>query len=190
MTKFLLLLGPSGVGKSTIIRKLRETDPRFVYISPYITRKLRKGESDKVSVSDKKLDILIADGKILVVNEIYGIRYATPKDKIERAFSADKFPLLDWPIVRLDVMQMHFPERLFRVYIRPPNLAVLKERLKRDDRDPGQERLQAGIAELKRLKSGEYDHLTDYCVANPEGRSDAVAKAIYERYLKAIGERR
>ena len=44
MQKFLLLLGVSGVGKSTIIRKLLAMDERFVYISPYITRQLREGE--------------------------------------------------------------------------------------------------------------------------------------------------
>lgn len=190
MTRFLLLLGPSGVGKTTIIRKLREMDARFVYISPYITRKLREGEADKVYVSNKKLNTLIADGKILVVNELYGIRYATPKEKIEKAFKAGKFPLLDWPIERLDVMQVHFPDRLFRVYIRPPSLAVLKERLRQDDRDPSQDRLKAGIAELKRLRSGEYDHLIDYSIANPAGDSDTVADAIYERYLAAIEESR
>lgn len=190
MTKFLLLLGPSGVGKTTVMQKLREMDARFVYISPYITRKLRTGEFDKVYVSHKKLDTLVADGKILVVNELYGVRYATPKEKIKRAFSAGKFPLLDWPIDRLDVMQMHFPDRLFRVYIRPPSLAVLRERLGQDDRDTNQERLKAATAELKRLRNGEYDHLIDYCVANPTGGSDAVAEAIYERYLAATDKSR
>ncbi len=188
MARFLLLLGPSGVGKTTIIRKMREMDARFVYISPYITRKPREGEADKVYVSNKKLDTLIANGEILVVNELYGIRYATPKEKIEKAFKVGKFPILDWPIDRLDVMQTHFPDHLFRVYIRPPNLTVLKERLRRDNRDPNQDRLKAGISELRRLRSGEYDHLIDYRVVNPPEGSDAVAEMIYKRYLAATDE--
>ncbi len=187
-TKFLLLLGPSGVGKTTIIKKLREMDTHFVYISPYITRKLRASEADKVYVSNKKLDKLVADGKILVVNHLYGIRYATPKERIERAFKRNEFPLLDWPIDRLDVMQEHFPGRLFRVYVRPPSLKVLRERLEEDSRDTDQTRLKAGTDELKRLKRGEYDHLIDYRVTNPTSSSEAVAEKIYKRYLSAIGE--
>lgn len=185
-TKFLLLLGPSGVGKTTIIKQLREMDTRFVYISPYITRKLRKGGSDKVYVSNKKLNLLIADGKILVVNQLYGIRYATPRDQIEQVFKRGEFPLLDWPIDRLDVMQGQFADRLFRVYVRPPNLFVLRQRLEADNRDNDRRRLQAGTEELQRLRRGEYDHLIDYHVINPTGSSFAVAKRIYKHYLSAI----
>ncbi|MBI2459148.1 MAG: hypothetical protein HYV53_01175 [Parcubacteria group bacterium] len=56
MSKFLLLLGPSGVGKSAIIDELSKFDNRFVYISPYMTRPLRLGEKNKVAVSDEQMD--------------------------------------------------------------------------------------------------------------------------------------
>lgn len=184
--KFLLLLGPSGVGKSSIIQRLRQIDDRFVYISPYITRRLRKEETDKVSVSEKKLDKLVLDGKILVVNELYGIRYATPSEPIEQAFATEKFPLLDWPIDRLGVMEGGFPERLFRVYVEV-GAKSLRERLKADARDPTQSRLKAGLAELRKLARGQYDHLIDFRIANPDGSVDAVAKKIYQKYLKAVG---
>ena len=185
-TKFLLLLGPSGVGKTTIIKKLREIDARFAYISPHITRRLRKGESDKVYVSNRKLDELVATGKILVVNALYGIRYATPKEPIEKAFENGQFPVLDWPIDRLDIMRRHFHQRLFTVYVRPPNFKTLRLRLLEDDRDIDKERLRAGIAELRRLRQGEYDDLIDLCVMNPSGTSDMVAEKIYKRYLAAL----
>lgn len=185
-TKFLLLLGPSGVGKTSIIQRLRQLDGRFVYISPYITRKLRKGETDKVSVSDEKLDELVRDGKILVVNELYGIRYATPREPIEQAFEAEKFPLLDWPIERLDVMERHFLGRIFRAYVEV-DPATLRFRLEQDERDPTQSRLQAGLAELERLRLGEYDRLIDFLIANPNREVDATTQTLYEQYLQVIG---
>lgn len=185
-TKFLLLFGPSGVGKTSIIQQLRQIDDRFVYISPYITRRLRKGETDKVSVSGKKLDKLVRDGKILVVNQLYSIRYATPREPIEKAFEAEKFPLLDWPIHRLDVMEQHFPGRLFRVYVEVDS-TTLQSRLQLDERDPTQSRLRAGLSELERLRNAEFDQLIDYRITNPSGEADAVAQAIYEQYLQAIG---
>ncbi len=184
--KFLLLLGPSGVGKSSIIQRLRQMDERFVYISPYITRRLRKGETDKIPVSEKKLDKLVRNGRILVVNELYGIRYATPSEPIEQAFAKERFPLLDWPIDRLGVMEVRFPQRLFRVYVEV-DTKTLRERLQADARDPTQSRLKAGLAELRRLARGKHDQLIDLRIANPDGEIDAVAKKIYQKYLKAIG---
>ena len=184
-TKFLLLLGPSGVGKTSIIQRLRQLDGRFVYISPYITRKLRKGETDKVPVSGRKLDKLVRDGKILVVNQLYDIRYATPREPIEQAFEAERFPLLDWPVDRLDVMEQHFPDRLFKVYVEI-DPETLRQRLALDKRDLTQSRLTAGLAELKRLAGGEYDSLIEYRIVNPAGEIDAVAQKIYEQYLLAI----
>ncbi len=182
--RFLLLLGPSGVGKSSIVQRLRQLDERFIYISPYITRGLRVGEKDKVSVCGTTLDALVRDGKILVENQIYGIRYATPREPIEQAFVKGKFPVLDWPIARLDVMEQHFPGLLFRVYVEV-DAETLRCRLAADDRDPTQSRLQAGVVELEHLMHGTYDHCIDYRIANTSGEVDAVAHTIYEQYLQA-----
>lgn len=186
--KFLLLLGPSGVGKSEIIKRLRSYDERFVYISPYMTRKLRKGETDKVQIRAKELDRLIREGKILVVNTLYRVRYATPKGAIEEAFAAGKFPVLDWPISRLSIMQDAFPGRLFRVYVEVADLATLRQRLSNDARDPQGLRLEAGVREFESLGRGEFDLSIDFRIVNPDGAIDATAKTIYQQYLQAIGE--
>lgn len=184
MVKFLLLLGPSGVGKTSIIQRLRQLDYRFVYISPYITRQLRSGESDKVSVSDEKLDELVREGKILVVNQLYSLRYATPREAIEQAFGEEKFPLLDWPIDRLAIMERHFAGRLFKVYIET-DTETLRLRLQ-DGRDPNLERFDAGAAELETLRRGEYDSLLDLRVVNSSVDIDEIAQLIYSQYLQAI----
>ena len=135
-----------------------------------------------MSVSNKRLYELVREEKILIVNELYGIHYATPREPIEQAFEAEKFPLLDWPIDRLDVMERHFSTRLFRIYVEVDH-ATLRLRLEQDERDPTQSRLQAGLAELERFRLGEYDHFIDYRISNPTGEeTDAVAQTIYEQY--------
>lgn len=186
--KFLLLLGPSGVGKSEVIKRLRSYDDRFVYISPYMTRKLRNGETDKVQIPAKELDQLIREGKILVVNTLYRVRYATPRGAIEETFSAGKFPVLDWPISRLSIMQDAFSGRLFRVYIETADLDTLRKRLSNDARDPQGLRLEAGVREFESLARGEFDSLIDFRIVNPEGAIDATARTIYQQYLQAIRE--
>ena len=187
-TKFLLLLGPSGVGKSSIIKRLKVLDDRFTYISPYVTRRLREGEKDKVSVSDKALDKLVRAGKILTVNELYGIRYATPREPIEQAFADEKFPVLDWPIAKIEVMKGTFPGQTFRVYIEVADRETLRSRLV-DGRDPDNTRFNAGLVELDALKNGAYDNLIDYRILNSAGKVNRVARMVYTQYLSAIGER-
>jgi orotidine-5'-phosphate decarboxylase len=183
-SKFLLLLGVSGVGKSTIIRELHKLDSRFVYISPFMTRELRSGETDKVPIAGEQMDEMERQGKLLVVNELYGVRYATPREPIEQAFAGEQFPLLDWPIDRLHVMQQAFPEKLFTAYVEPPDAETLQRRLA-DGRDSEGKRIDAATAELATLAQGIYDDAINHRVVNSEGEAASVARAIYHEYIRA-----
>jgi len=185
-SKFLLLLGPSGTGKSTVIRELRKLDGRFVYISPYITRKLREGEADKIPLSEARMDEMDSRGEFLVINDLYGIRYATPLTPIIEAFDSGSFPLLDWPISRMDVMTQAFPDRLFVIYLIPPSEEVLRIRLGQDERDPTGSRLRAALQELADFQNGAYDHLFDLSVIAHDNQVSQIAQSIYSPYLKAI----
>ncbi len=182
-TKFLLLLGPSGVGKSTIIRHLQKMDNRFVYISPYITRSLREGEVDKIPISDHEMDERAARGEFLVINSFYGIHYATPHNAIERALNTGQFPLLDWPVSRMDVVQAAFPDRMFVIYVSPPSLEVLRGRLDNDGRDPQGQRYRAAAEELSRYWRGDYDSFCNLKVVSHENKSHEMAEQIHQTYL-------
>lgn len=188
VSKFLLLLGPSGTGKSTVIRKLKELDSRFVYISPYMTRELREGETDKVPVTDAVMDEMDSRGEFLVINELYEIRYATPNAPIVTALDSSNFPLLDWPVNRMDVMTAAFPNRLFIVYLIPPSEEILKARLVQDERDPTGERLQAALQEFTEFQNGSYDHLFDLSVVTDDNQVSQIAQSVYAAYLAAIQE--
>ena len=186
MSKFLLILGPSGVGKSSIIHNLCERDQRFVYISPYITRPLREGEKDKISITDAEMDHMDASDKLLAINRLYGIRYATPRVPIAEALDAGQFPILDWPISKLKVMSQAFP-KLHIVYIAPPSLETLTERLSRDERGGNSSRLQMAIEEFRLYQ--EDDQFTAACdltVVSHEGEIEAIAGQIYAHYLAAV----
>lgn len=185
-TKFLLLLGVSGVGKSTIIHELRKLDSRFVYISPFMTRELRPGENDKVPVTDQQMNEMRSAGKLLVINELYGVRYATPQEPIEQALREEKFPVLDWPIDRLHIMYESFPDKTFTVYVEPPSIDAIRQRLA-DGRDPDNERLKSATGELVSLAQGTYDRVIHYRVVNRESEAIIVADEIYKKYVQAMG---
>jgi len=189
MSRFLLLLGPSGVGKSVIIDELLKLDNRFVYVSPYMTRVLRAGEKNKVAVNNDQMDEMWRRGELLVVNNLYGgIRYGTPRLPIAEALAAGKFPILDWPIDRLEVMTQAFPGQLFVVYVSPASVDVLYQRLSKDERDASGTRLASAEQELQRYWSSEYAGLYDFEVVSEDNKIFEIATEIYTKYLESIKE--
>lgn len=184
MSKFLIILGPSGVGKSSIIEELILLDNRFVYISPFMTRSLREKEKNKTFISGEEMDEMWNRGEFLAINELYGIRYATPLLPIVQALAKDNFPVLDWPISRMDVMTRAFPGQLHVVYVLPPSIEVLQQRLSKDGRDADGYRLRSAQEELKAYKSSRYIGVCDFEIVAEENHVPKIAHAIYVNYLK------
>ena len=186
MSRFLLLLGPSGVGKSTIIDELIRLDSRFTYISPYTTRDLREGEKNKISITDGEMDVMWSKGQLLVINTLYDIRYATPRQPILEALSNQRFPVLDWPVTKKQLMVDAFPEKIYSVYVSPPSVEILSSRLLKDGRDATGSRLKAARDELEAFWSQQYDGLYDLAVTSEDDKISEVARMIYTNYLSSF----
>lgn len=185
--KFLLILGPSGSGKSTIINNLKKIDSRFVYISPLTTRELRTGETDKVHVNLDEITNLQNSGQLVALNQFYGIYYATPKRPIDDALLQNKFPILDWPLEKLEIMEKFYGDRIFTVYIQPENLEELKARLSNDGRDKDGKRYEAGMREINDIESGKYDSkFINLKLINEKGHAEEIAQLIYENFSNAV----
>lgn len=159
-------------------------DSRFVYICPYTTRELRYGETDKIHMPLETILQLAQEGKLLTINQIYGNYYATPKDAIDRALDSDLFPVLDWPVEKMDIMLQSYEKKLFRVYLEPDNLEELQRRLDKDGRDKDGKRFLAGKTELEKYHSGVYDNCIDFKVVNLAGEEKSLASTIYEQLLQ------
>jgi guanylate kinase len=83
--KLVLIIGPSGVGKSVILQELRTRHPEFYFPKSATTRAKRQGEGDDLYrfVSDKEFDKLLADQKVLEWAVVHaGPRYGTLADEI------------------------------------------------------------------------------------------------------------
>jgi len=187
MSKFLLLLGPSGVGKSTIIEELIRIDERFTYISPYMTRGLRDGEKNKIPIGNEEMNILWNKGELLVINTLYDdIRYATPRVPIIKALKENRFPVLDWPISRVEIMTESFLDQLYLVYVAPVSIDVLKNRLNIDNRDINGKRFESACSELQAYWSHEYDSIFNLAIVSEENQIAEIAHTIYINYLSSF----
>lgn len=183
--KFLLISGVSGVGKSWVIGRLRRLDEKFVYVRPVMTRPLRDGETEKISVTDDEFDAMEARGEFVAVNLLYGFRYGTPRAPILEMLESGRFPVLDWPVEKLTLMQREFPGQIFSTYLFPPSLEELKRRLDKDSRDSSGSRLAAAKLELDRFHYGEFDCKIDLAV-EMDGLGDKIPTQILEKFLASM----
>lgn len=177
----LLIAGPAGVGKTSVIRLLVSECSGFEYIRPYTTRSLREGEVDKIAVNDIAMDELIERAAFVVVNELYGFRYGTPKKEIEDCFAQGKIPVIDWPVDRIHLMRELYPGKVFAVYLRPPSDEVLLERLQ--SRDGTNERFEVARREVEALMAGTYDSEIDEMIVSESDALQHVCGVITEAAL-------
>lgn len=179
---FMLLLGPSAVGKSAIIRELKRAHPEigYTYIEPYTTRQLRENETDKIHVSDADFDRMEADGQFVFVNDLYGVRYGTPLNTIQQAFAENGTPILDFPLDKVDKLANPNYD-LLNIYVFPSTLDEWKGRLEAEGRNKSG-RYEQGIAELEALAySSEAHPDIHFSVVNGTGNLETVAEGINSR---------
>jgi len=159
----VVISGPSGVGKDTLIERLRERDPSLSYSVSYTTRKPRHGEVEGVSyffVSRQRFEDLIKQGFFLEYATYNGNYYGTPAAAVEAARAAGHDILLKIEVQGAAQVRKRAPDAVF-VFISPPSKEELVRRQERreggiPDHDMA-ERLK--IAETEMKHSSDYDHV-------------------------------
>ncbi len=152
MSSLLVLSGPSGVGKTTIAKKVREL-PGVVRVMTTTTRARRAQEVDGRDyrfLTREAFEEEIARGAFLEHAEIDGNLYGTPKAEIEKQISAGKVVLVDIdPQGAKSVKALGLPA--FFVFIAPPDLEELKRRLegrKSESPEAVKMRLERAVREM------------------------------------------
>lgn len=161
----IVLTGPSGTGKSTILRECFAADPRLAFSVSHTTRPARHGEvhgQDYWFVDDATFDQMVAAEAFAEWAHVHTRRYGTSKAEIARLLSAGRDPVFDIDVVGADNLQRHYPDCV-RIFILPPSLAVLEARLRGRGTEPEamiQTRLTNAKGEIAQA------HRFDYLVTN------------------------
>ena len=131
MGKLVVISGPSGVGKSTIVSQLlKRTSVEFSVSAT--TRQPRPGEvdgRDYMFVSRQQFQQMIADEQLLEWAEVFGQLYGTPARPVNQAVKAGKNIVLDIDVQGAIQVHRLMPDATF-VLICPPDEETLADRLK------------------------------------------------------------
>ena len=128
----VILSGPSGVGKDTVIDAWHDRDPRVTRVVAYTTRTPRAGERDGTDYHFVSVDQFLEcaeNGEFLEAKEVHGHHYATPLKDMEALLAEDKVAVLKIDVQgALTVMALRPDAR--SVFVLPPDVDELERRLR------------------------------------------------------------
>ncbi|KAK9816310.1 hypothetical protein WJX74_009060 [Apatococcus lobatus] len=185
----LVICGPSGVGKGTLIRKLMEGNERFGFSCSHTTRSPREGEQNGVHywfTSKELMQQQIKDGKFLETASVHGQLYGTSRRTVQSVAASGKSCILDIDVQGARQVREAGLNALF-VFIAPPSDQELEKRL-RGRGTESEEQIQQRMANAKaEIGSVNEEGLYDYVVFNNEVE-DALAqlKDIAEQALQGL----
>lgn len=153
--RLIVLAGPSGVGKSSIVTELRKLLPELFFSVSATTRDPRRGEVDGVHyrfVGPDGFEDLLARDELLEWAEIHGglQRSGTPREPVERHLAAGDPVLVEVDLNGARSMKAAMPEAI-TVFVEPPSFEELERRLReRNTESPAQfaRRLETAREEL------------------------------------------
>jgi guanylate kinase len=135
--KLIVITGPSGVGKGTLLAKLRQHHPELFFSISATTRAPRPGEVEGQSyyfVSHERFQEMIAAGKLLEWAEFAGHCYGTPRQAVTAQIAKGKVVILEIELQGARQVKQTYPQAL-QVFILPPSFAELEQRLRKRAQD-------------------------------------------------------
>jgi guanylate kinase len=156
----IVITGPSGVGKTTIIESLLKSDPNLKYSVSLTTRQPRSGEVNGVDyffVSDEEFQKAIANAEFAEWSEVYGKYYGRLRRDLEEQMRCSDV------LVGIDVqgalkLRSKYPEGVF-IFLLPRSQKALEAQLRgrrTDDEASVKTRLDAALREMRQAESFDY----------------------------------
>ena len=177
--RLIVLSGPSGTGKSTLISALMKMHDKLAFSVSATTRKPRPGEvdgKDYFFVTRERFDEMVSQGELLEHAEFVGNCYGTPRGPVMEKLKNGISVLLDIEVQGAMQVMGSMPEAI-SVFLLPPSLDVLEQRLR--SRGTESEEVIARRLETARIEMGFSDRY-DFTIVND------VAEKAAEKLLAII----
>ena len=164
----LILSSPSGAGKTTISRRLLESDPELTMSVSATTRPKRPGEvegQDYQFIDPAEFSLMINRGEFLEHAKVFDHYYGTPRAPVEGALEAGRDVLFDIDWQGTQQLAESAAADVVKVFVLPPSTQELERRLTVRARDPAEV-----VASRMAKAADEMSHYTeyDYIIINHE----------------------
>lgn len=180
----VLISGPSGVGKDSVINKLRENCSSINVTVTATTRSIRPGEidgRDYIFIDDKKFEQMINRNEFLEHANVYGYQYGVPKDQLKSALSRGQDALIKADVQgALTIMKLE--PSVLSIFIMPESKTDLENRLNKRMTESKQSlkvRLDTAISEINQAQNFEF------IVYNKEAHIEQTIEEIEKIILEA-----
>lgn len=168
-----IIFGPSGVGKSTVIKSLLSTNQNFVQIPSCTTRPIRSDDLEtnaRIHLTKDEFQKLISDNALVDWVEYSGHFYGKKKQDITSALEEGKIIILDVEYHGVPIYKQTFPESTI-IFMQYASLEDLKTRLRKARPDCPEEeisrRYQIAQEEMANIPSYDYT-ITTYNDQSPK----------------------
>ena len=156
----LILSSPSGAGKTTLSRRLSQSDSEARLSISVTTRPPRPDEvdgEDYIFVSEEDFGRMIEAGELLEYATVFGHSYGTPRPAVEAHLEAGRDVLFDIDWQGTQQLQDKSKGDVVRIFILPPSMEALEERLRSRGQDSDHT-----VASRMRQAATEISHWAEY----------------------------
>jgi guanylate kinase len=181
--KAIIISAPSGAGKTTLVNKLLEAKLPLLFSISACSRNPRDGEEnnkDYYFLSIEEFQQKINTQEFIEWEEVYnGNFYGTLKKEIERIWKKKKHVVFDVDVIGGVSLKEYFNENALCIFIKPPNLEVLAQRLKKrnsDDKESIKKRIEKSFEEMKSMDKFDKIIVNDKLSTSSEDIIETVEK--------------
>lgn len=160
--RIIIVSAPSGGGKTSVIGRLMERHPELIHSVSFTTRPARPGGVDAgyyEIVTEAAFRRGVAAGDFAEWAEVHDHLYGTPRAPLDRWLADGRDVIADVDVVGGESLKRVYRDRAISIFLLPPSMAVLEERLARratDTEEVRQLRLRNAVREL--ACQDRYDH--------------------------------
>lgn len=158
----LLLIGPTAVGKSSLLDRALQEFPRLCDIITYTTRAQRRGESEGHPyhfVTETQFKKLIEENFFIEWALVHTKMYGTPRDQVQRAWEQGRVVIIDIDVQGAKRFCKEFPQ-VTTVFLMPPGIAALRQRfIKRGITDENDLNTRLESAQREMTQAKDFGHI-------------------------------